>query len=110
MARNVIMQRRWIGATYKATFERDVLQSWVDRQPLQASIEQIADGLAAVLAAWPIERLAKISSHFTGEAFDVRPESGARAGRITSFIRALPGLDKFLEREGGLVRWHAQFH
>ena len=31
------------------------------------------------------------------------------AEAIKKTIRGLDGLDKFLDKEGGLVRWHAQF-
>lgn len=31
------------------------------------------------------------------------------ADQIKKAIRGLPGLGLFLEKEGGLVRWHAQF-
>jgi hypothetical protein len=41
-------------------------------------------------------------------AFDVQPVT-QDADAIKKSIRALAGLDKFLEMEGGLVRWHAQF-
>ena len=42
------------------------------------------------------------------KAFDVQPvDKDAEA--IKKTIRGLTGLDKFLDTEGGLVRWHAQF-
>jgi hypothetical protein len=50
----------------------------------------------------------KISRHLTGRAFDVRPVM-QNAEAIKADIRALPGLNKFLEKEAGHVRWHAQF-
>jgi hypothetical protein len=52
--------------------------------------------------------LLKISRHSTGRAFDIRPVT-ENAAAIEADIRALPGLQKFLDREGGHVRWHAQF-
>jgi hypothetical protein len=52
--------------------------------------------------------LSRVSKHLSGEAFDVKPTT-RNANEIKRYIRSLPGLTKFLEREGGLVRWHAQF-
>jgi hypothetical protein len=53
-------------------------------------------------------KVAKLSKHLSGQAFDVQPVE-ADADKIKETIRGLSGLDKFLEKEGGLVRWHAQF-
>ena len=50
----------------------------------------------------------KISRHLTGRAFDLRPVT-QNAEAIKADVRALPGLNKFLEKEAGHVRWHAQF-
>jgi len=38
----------------------------------------------------------------------VQPVEKDAAG-IKKAIRGLPGLGRFLEKEGGLIRWHAQF-
>ena len=56
----------------------------------------------------PEEELVKISRHLTGKAFDVSPIT-ANAAVLKADILKLPGLHKFLDKEGGLVRWHAQF-
>ena len=52
--------------------------------------------------------LGKFSKHLSGDAFDVQPVS-KNAEAIKKTIRGFPGLTKFLDTEGGLVRWHAQF-
>ena len=52
---------------------------------------------------------ARLSKHFSGQAFDVQPVAGAAGSAIKKTIRALPKLNNFLEKEGGLVRWHADF-
>ena len=53
-------------------------------------------------------QLAQLSKHLSGEAFDVQPvEKDADA--IKASIKGLKGIGKFLDMEGGLVRWHAQF-
>lgn len=109
MAGNVISNRHWIGQTYKASAEREQLQAWVDAHPEAKSKEAIAAGLAAIMGSWSDAVNKRFSSHFDGRAFDVRPVSGAAGEAIKATIRGLPGLVKFLDREGGLVRWHAEF-
>jgi hypothetical protein len=52
--------------------------------------------------------LAMLSKHLSGDAFDVQPVD-TDAAAIKKTIRGLKGLDRFLEKEGGLIRWHAQF-
>ncbi|CAN5855311.1 hypothetical protein BH11PSE1_BH11PSE1_16400 [soil metagenome] len=109
MASNLVQKRRWIADTYTNTVESRELQAWVDRNPNARGRDQLAAGLARIMAAWPDEGRARLSKHFSGDAFDVQPIDGPAGAAIVAAIRKLPGLDKFLEREGGLVRWHAQF-
>ena len=107
MAANVVSlhDRKWIGETYLAGQK---LQAWVDAHPEAVTVDQLTAGLAAVMNAMSdVERL-KISRHLTGRAFDVRPVVH-NAEQIKNDIRNLPGLNRFLEKEGGHVRWHAQF-
>lgn len=54
------------------------------------------------------DQLGRLSEHLSGSAFDVQPVDRNRAA-IKASIRALPGLELFLDREGGLGRWHAAF-
>ena len=105
MAGNVILNRKWIGKTYLAGAK---LQQWVDQHPEAKTVDAITAGLEQVMKAMPAEELVKISRHLTGRAFDVRPVT-ANAAAIKADILSLPGLHKFLDKEGGLVRWHAQF-
>ena len=105
MAGNVVLNRKWIGQTYLAGAK---LQQWVDKHQQARTVDAVTAGLAQVMEAMPEAELVKISRHLTGRAFDVRPVN-KNAAAIKADIRALPGLHKFLEREGGLVRWHAQF-
>jgi len=107
MAANVVAKhdRQWIGHTYIAGQK---LQAWIDAHPEAVTVDQITAGLVGVMNAMPEAERLKISRHMTGRAFDVRPQT-QNAEVIKADIRALPGLNKFLEVEGGLVRWHAQF-
>lgn len=109
MAQNVVSNRRWIEETYKPTAESRALQNWVDTHPTAASQDKIARGLAAVMVTWTDSQKGRLSKHFSGQAFDVHPVPGDKGKAIKAHIRTLPGLTKFLEKEGGLVRWHAQF-
>jgi len=105
MAGNAVLNRQWIGQTYLAGAK---LQQWVDQHPEAITVDAITAGLEQVMKAMSQGELAKISRHLTGRAFDVRPVT-ANAAAIKADILNLPGLHKFLDKEGGLVRWHAQF-
>jgi len=52
---------------------------------------------------------ARVSKHLSGDAFDLRPVHGEAEAAIREAIGGLPGLVKFIDREGGLERWHIQF-
>lgn len=105
MARNVAKKRKWIEQTYLAGAK---LQQWVDQHPEAKTVDAITTGLEQTMNNMPKPELLKISRHLVGKAFDVRPVT-TNAKTIKADIRALPGLHKFLEKEGGLTRWHAQF-
>jgi hypothetical protein len=105
MANNVAVNRKWIGQTYLAGAK---LQQWFDRHPEAKTVDAITAGLEQTMNAMPEAELLKISRHLTGKAFDVRPVN-ANAAAIKADILRLPGLHKFLDKEGGLLRWHAQF-
>jgi hypothetical protein len=107
MASNIVSlrDRQWIRKTYKAATK---LQQWVDANPSAKTIDEIAAGLQATMEALPEVELLEVSKHLTGRAFDIRPVI-ENAEPIKNDIRALPGLTTFLDREGGHIRWHAQF-
>ncbi|HEV7745271.1 MAG TPA: hypothetical protein VGO56_09785 [Pyrinomonadaceae bacterium] len=105
MAGNVVKRRDWIAKTYLAGAK---LQQWVDQHSEAKTVDQITAGLEQVMKAMAPEELMKISRHLTGRAFDVRPVT-TNAAAIKADILKLPGLHRFLDKEGGLVRWHAQF-
>ena len=105
MARNVAKKRKWIGQTYVAATK---LQAWVDAHPEAKTVAAITAGLEKTMKEMPEKDLLKISRHLTGRAFDVKPVT-TNAKKIKADIQALPGIHRFLDTEGGLVRWHAQF-
>ena len=108
MASNVVHNRNWIEDTYAPSTVSKACQTWVDGHPDAKTQEEIAAGLLSVLDVATDAHLARLSRHLSGDAFDVQPvETDAEA--IKKTIRGLKGLDVFLEKEGGLIRWHAQF-
>lgn len=109
MAGNVAVRRKWIEQTYAATPESASLQAWVDHHPEAKTAAQLAAGFTAIMAGWTDAQKGRLSKHFSGQAWDLQPMAGPRGTAVKAFIRALPGLTKFLEKEGGLIRWHAQF-
>ena len=109
MAENVVQSRTYIRDTYVATPQRDQLQKWVDTHPGATNKTAIAAGLLSVMNTWTDKQKMSISRHLSGQAFDVMPVNGAAGNAIKKTIGTLPNLRKFLEKEGGLVRWHADF-
>ena len=76
--------------------------------PEKTTQADIAVGLLSIFDSVSNADLGKFSKHLSGEAFDVQPVQ-TDADAIKKTIRGLSGLDLFLDTEGGLVRWHAQF-
>ena len=111
MASNIFAlgNRKWIAQTYLPSEASRKLQVWVDAHPLATSVEAIAAGLLSTLQAMTPEIAGQISKHLSGLAFDVEPVAVAEGSRIKEALKSLPGVVRFLEREGGLVRWHVQF-
>jgi hypothetical protein len=108
MASNVVKKRKWIVETYKASEACSACQKWVDDHPKATTQAQIQDGLLSVFNSLSENQLGMLSNHLSGNAFDIQPvDQGAEA--IKASIRGLKGLDLFLDKEGGLIRWHAQF-
>src|SRR5438067_216314 len=107
MASNIVSgkDRKWIEKTYASAA---ALQKWVDDHPKATTVDQISKGLEDTMNGLSAADLGKVSKHLSGEAFDVQPQE-EDAAAIKKDIKALSGLTKFLEKEGGLVRWHAQF-
>lgn len=108
MASNVVSNRKWIEQTYAKSDLRKSCQDWIDANPDKKTQADIAAGLLSVFDAADEAALGNFSKHLSGDAFDVQPVE-KDAEDIKKTIRGLAGLGKFLDTEGGLVRWHAQF-
>ena len=108
MAGNVVMNRNWIEQTYARSSLRSQCQEWIDANSAKTTQGEIATGLIAIFDAVADTDLGNFSKHLSGAAFDVQPVD-RDAEAIKKTIRSLAGLSKFLDTEGGLVCWHAQF-
>ena len=109
MAGNVVQNRKWIEQTYAKSTAREKCQRWVDDNPDKKTKDEIETGLAGVLDQLTDAELALFSKHLSGEAFDVQPVD-TDADKIKETLRDLTkDKGKFLDTEGGLTRWHAQF-
>jgi hypothetical protein len=109
MAGNVLQNRKWIEQTYLPSPEREQLQCWVDSHTAAVTQAAIAAGLAGIMAKWTDAQKKNLSPHFSGQAFDVHPVAGDQGTALKNAIPNLPNLRTFLEKEGGLVIWHADF-
>lgn len=106
MAVNTALNRQWVGQTYR---QGAPVQAWLNANLDAVTIEDLAEGIYCVMAALPPDR--QLSHHLLMPCpcFDVQPQAGAIGEQIRRAILSLPGLVQFLDREGGLLRWHAEF-
>lgn len=115
MATNTIQDGElWISNTYKDSVAIQKLQQAVidhSSRPRGFDVPYLTGILSAILAQMPIEEQNSVSRHLTGLAFDIEPiTEEPLATEVKEFIKALPKLNKFLEREGNLSRFHLQFN
>jgi hypothetical protein len=110
MAGNVAVRRGWIKDTYAASPERDSLQDWIDAHPAATTKQAIAAGLTTTMNGWSDAQKARLSRHFSGQAFDVRPVAGAAGDAIKADMKNLADRRKFFDTEGGLTIWHVDFN
>jgi len=108
MAGNVAQKRSWITETYRTSVVKTACEEWLRDNPEATSKSDIQAGLESVLEGFDDDELVHLSKHFSGGAFDVQPAT-TDAEKIKAAIRSLPGKPVFLEKEGGLVRWHVQY-
>ena len=109
MSQNVVLQRDWIRMTYAVNKVSTACQAWVEAHPEAASASSIEAGLMSVFNSMNDTELGQFSLHMSGNAFDLQPMEPDTAG-IKATIPTLAGYRKFLEKEGNLVRWHAEFN
>jgi hypothetical protein len=107
MAEAVLEHRNAIGESFGPSEIRDACQQWVDGNSEKTTVGEIQEGLAGILDRYTDEQLARFSEHMAGLAFDVQPV--ADGDPIKKTIQGLEGLDRFLEKEGAVGVWHAQF-
>jgi hypothetical protein len=107
MAQNIVAQRDYIKATYAPGRAASACQAWVDANPTATTAVTIALGLQATLDALPPNDAYALSLHLTGRAFDILPDGNVAP--IRAALKAMPGFVQFLEKEGKLTRWHAEF-
>lgn len=109
MAANIVKDgRNWIKETYAKSKARDDCQKWVDDNKEKTTKDEIATGLKGVLDGLTDAQLNALSKHLSGQAFDVQPVDPDK-DEIKKAIKGLTGITKFLEKEGNLTRWHAEF-
>lgn len=111
MAANVVESGwKWL-RVYKYIPIRTALIQWCRRHPEAKTKNEIAIGLLSVLRTFPDAELMRLSAHLSGHAFDVQPVFGHQGSMMLNTLRSV--IEKYggtlLEKEGGLVRWHAQF-
>lgn len=120
MACNVIVDPKWIYRTY---IRGAALQSAIDTYRLMArpwTVQAIEDVLLETMHHLTDEELGGLSRHYTGDAVDLKPildNTGCptpQGEAVLETIRGMKhdplfGLEKFLTREGDLIRWHLQF-
>jgi hypothetical protein len=109
MAGNVVKNRNWITETYADKTLAAQLQKWLDDNPKATTKADIAKGLSDTMSTWTDKEKGRLSAHFTGEAFDIQPQTD-KAKEIKAEADSLASAQggKFLEKEGGLERWHVQ--
>jgi len=108
MSQNVMQRRDWIGATYRPTAISEACQNWVDAHAEADTAPAIAAGLLSVMNSLPDDQVFQLSLHLSGNAFDIQPVV-PDVNNIEATVATLPGYKNFLNNEGGLTIWHAEF-
>ena len=107
MSQNVTLNNSWIYQTYTGSEAAISLQDYVDHH-LNQTAKHYEDAFTTILEKFSSDQLTRLSKHLGGQAFDIRPTT-QDADAIKTTAHSLTGLTKFLDKEGGLVRWHLQF-
>lgn len=109
MAGNVVKNRDWIRQTYMLARAAHECQAFVDKHP-KADRGELTAALTKIIGLFDEAEQRRLSRHITGEAFDVLPFVGGRAGEVLDALRewATRREGRLLTSEGGLVIWHWQ--
>jgi hypothetical protein len=120
MACNVVVDPKWVYRTY---LRGAPLQTAIDSYRLMArpwTVQAIEDVLLTAMHQLTDAELRGLSRHYTGDAFDIKPlldntggptPQGEAVLDTIQFMKRDPsfGVEKFLTKEGDLIRWHVQF-
>jgi hypothetical protein len=114
MAQNTVKYgRAWIGQTYRPSSMIDTLNEWLHQHDDIHETKQIADGFYECLLACHSSGLSRLSRHLTGDAWDAAwPGDVLGDAIVKNIVLNMPaeyGLDRVINREGGLRVLHVQF-
>jgi hypothetical protein len=109
MAQNVAKNRKWVSETYAASTLSARCQRWLDLNAKKTSQSDIEQGLLEVLQEATDTERSYLSKHLSGDAFDVQPVTENAEAIKRTLRKLVKPRGHFLDVEGGLVRWHAQF-
>jgi peptidoglycan hydrolase-like protein with peptidoglycan-binding domain len=109
MAENCVGHPSWISETYAPNKASQACQKWVLDNPQAQTVQEIAAGLLSVMNVLTDTELGQMSRHLSGDAFDIQPIE-PDDNNVKGTIGTLSGLRHFFDKEGGLVRWHAEFN
>ena len=109
MAQNVAKNRKWVAETYAASTLSARCQRWLDLNAKKTSQSDIERGLLDVLQDATDTERSYLSKHLSGDAFDVQPVTENAEAIKRTLRKLVKPRGRFLDVEGGLVRWHAQF-
>jgi len=114
MAENTVRYgRTWLVRTYKPSPLIDTLHGWLQSRPDAVDAKTITNGFYECLLACHSGQLTTLSRHLTGDAWDAAWPGDTEGEKIVKDIQIhMPveyGLDKLIDREGGLRLIHAQF-
>jgi hypothetical protein len=109
MARNVMKNRKWIDETYATSALSGRCQRFLDINTKKTSQADIERGLLEVLQDATDAERSYLSKHLSGDAFDVQPVADNGEAIKRTLRNLVTPRGRFLDVEGGLVRWHAQF-
>lgn len=114
MAQNTMRYgREWVKRTYRYSPAIAAIVDWLERAPHIVDYDGVRDGIYATLLAQSDADLLRVSRHLTGDAFDLAWPGDTLGPTIAQDVREnMPrefGLEKLIDREGGLRVLHLQF-